>query len=130
MVKGRRRADCRVEVMGNLGSFYETPPFRSTKRTTLSLVQTELTPSLIVKTAYHDSPSIINQKLGYNVPVFQMAQAIPLPRYNYTTGAGGPAPENVRLSILPHPFSRLGLTRIILNSDSKSNDLRQTLTFS
>jgi len=26
-----------------------------------------------------------------------MAQAIPLPRYNYTTGAGGPAPENVRL---------------------------------
>lgn len=43
---------------------------------------------------YHDSPSIINQKLGYNVPVFQMAQAIPLPRYNYTTGAGGPAPEN------------------------------------
>ncbi|GAA5882807.1 hypothetical protein JCM16303_002468 [Sporobolomyces ruberrimus] len=43
---------------------------------------------------YHDSPSIINQKLGYNVPVFQMAQAIPLPKYDYTTGAGGPAPEN------------------------------------
>ncbi|GAA5923770.1 uncharacterized protein JCM15063_003757 [Sporobolomyces koalae] len=43
---------------------------------------------------YHDSPSIINSKLGYNVPVFQMAQAIPLPKYNYTTGAGGPAPEN------------------------------------
>ncbi|GAA5956278.1 hypothetical protein JCM3765_005615 [Sporobolomyces pararoseus] len=43
---------------------------------------------------YHDTPSIINSKLGYNVPVFQMAQAIPLPKYNYTTGAGGPAPEN------------------------------------
>ncbi|GAA6064204.1 hypothetical protein JCM10212_001617 [Sporobolomyces blumeae] len=43
---------------------------------------------------YHDSPSIINSKLGYNVPVFQMAQSIPLPKYDYTTGAGGPAPEN------------------------------------
>ncbi|GAA6009635.1 uncharacterized protein JCM10292_002221 [Rhodotorula paludigena] len=43
---------------------------------------------------YHDTPSIINEKLGVNVPVFQMAQSIPLPPFNYTTGAGGPAPEN------------------------------------
>ncbi|GAA5954071.1 hypothetical protein JCM21900_005398 [Sporobolomyces salmonicolor] len=43
---------------------------------------------------YSDSPSRINNNLGYNVPVFQIAQAIPLPKYNYTTGAGGAAPEN------------------------------------
>ncbi|GAA5858385.1 hypothetical protein JCM8547_004673 [Rhodosporidiobolus lusitaniae] len=43
---------------------------------------------------YYDSPATINQKLGYNVPVFQIAQSIPLPAYNYTTGAGGAAPEN------------------------------------
>ncbi|GAA5955194.1 hypothetical protein JCM8115_001879 [Rhodotorula mucilaginosa] len=43
---------------------------------------------------YNDRPSIINEKLGNNVPVFQIAQPIPLPPYNWTTGVGGPAPEN------------------------------------
>ncbi|GAA5861372.1 hypothetical protein JCM3774_000227 [Rhodotorula dairenensis] len=43
---------------------------------------------------YQDRPAIINEKLGNNVPVFQIAQPIPLPPYNWTTGAGGPAPEN------------------------------------
>ncbi|GAA6010200.1 hypothetical protein JCM10207_005663 [Rhodosporidiobolus poonsookiae] len=44
---------------------------------------------------YYDTPSLINTNLGYNVPVFQLAQEIPLPPYNYTTGAGGAAPENM-----------------------------------
>jgi len=42
---------------------------------------------------YSDTPAIINQRLGFNTSVFQIAQVIPLPPYNYTTGAGGPAPE-------------------------------------
>ncbi|GAA6041634.1 hypothetical protein JCM8097_007782 [Rhodosporidiobolus ruineniae] len=45
-------------------------------------------------TEYGDSPSAINQKLGFNVPVFQMAQVIPRLPFNYVTGSGGPAPEN------------------------------------
>ncbi|TNY18137.1 glycoside hydrolase superfamily [Rhodotorula diobovata] len=44
---------------------------------------------------YYDTPSIINQKLGNNVPVFQLSQQIPLPPFNYTTGAGGAAPESL-----------------------------------
>ncbi|BGP12272.1 hypothetical protein JCM10213_000033 [Rhodosporidiobolus nylandii] len=44
---------------------------------------------------YYDTPAAINQKLGFNVPVYQIAQPIPLPPYNYTTGAGGVAPENM-----------------------------------
>ncbi|BGP36250.1 hypothetical protein JCM10449v2_000148 [Rhodotorula kratochvilovae] len=44
---------------------------------------------------YYDSPTIINSKLGLNVPVFQLSQRIPLPPFNYTTGAGGPAPESL-----------------------------------
>ncbi|POY71229.1 hypothetical protein BMF94_5541 [Rhodotorula taiwanensis] len=43
---------------------------------------------------YNDRPALVNEALGYNVPVFQVAQPIPLPPYNYTTGVGGPAPEN------------------------------------
>lgn len=50
---------------------------------------------LVSRAAYNDRPSIINEKLGNNVPVFQIAQPIPLPPYNWTTGVGGPAPENV-----------------------------------
>ncbi|PLW41636.1 hypothetical protein PCASD_05401 [Puccinia coronata f. sp. avenae] len=42
---------------------------------------------------YSDTPALINQRLGFNSSVFQIAQLIPLPLYNYTTGAGGPAPE-------------------------------------
>ncbi|GAA5975084.1 hypothetical protein JCM11641_000025 [Rhodosporidiobolus odoratus] len=44
---------------------------------------------------YYDTPAAINQKIGFNFPVFQIAQSIPLPAYNYTTGAGGAAPENM-----------------------------------
>lgn len=46
-------------------------------------------------TGYSDTPSLFNQRLGYNTPVFQIAQQIPLPKYDYVTGAGGAAPENV-----------------------------------
>ncbi|KAA1088852.1 hypothetical protein PGTUg99_032464 [Puccinia graminis f. sp. tritici] len=42
---------------------------------------------------FSDTPAMINQRLGFNTSVFQIAQLIPLPTYNYTTGAGGPAPE-------------------------------------
>lgn len=42
---------------------------------------------------YSDTPSLINQRLAFNSSAFQIAQQIPLPKYNYTTGAGGPAPE-------------------------------------
>ncbi|KAK4699021.1 hypothetical protein P7C70_g7244, partial [Phenoliferia sp. Uapishka_3] len=49
---------------------------------------------LDTQSGYHDTPSLFNQRLGYNVPVFQIAQDIPLPPYNYTTGAGGAAPES------------------------------------
>ncbi|OAV95369.1 hypothetical protein PTTG_05428 [Puccinia triticina 1-1 BBBD Race 1] len=42
---------------------------------------------------FSDTPAMINQRLGFNTSVFQIAQLIPLPPYNYTTGAGGPAPE-------------------------------------
>lgn len=51
--------------------------------------------SLPRRAAYNDRPNLVNEALGYNVPVFQIAQAIPLPPFNYTTGAGGAAPENV-----------------------------------
>ncbi|KAL8286187.1 hypothetical protein RQP46_004675 [Phenoliferia psychrophenolica] len=44
---------------------------------------------------YLDTPSLFNQRIGYNVPVYQIAQEIPLPKYNYTSGAGGAAPENL-----------------------------------
>ncbi|KAM0755405.1 glycoside hydrolase [Meredithblackwellia eburnea MCA 4105] len=44
---------------------------------------------------YSDRPASFNQRLGYNVPVYQIAQTIPLPPYNYTTGAGGAALENL-----------------------------------
>ncbi|GAA5846837.1 hypothetical protein JCM9279_004460 [Rhodotorula babjevae] len=44
---------------------------------------------------YYDTPAIINEKLGNNVPVFQLSQQIPLPAFNYTTGAGGAAPESL-----------------------------------
>ncbi|KAI8458947.1 hypothetical protein BY996DRAFT_6410550 [Phakopsora pachyrhizi] len=42
---------------------------------------------------FSDTPSAVNMRLGFNVSAFQIAQGIPLPKYNYTTGAGGPAPE-------------------------------------
>ncbi|POW12626.1 hypothetical protein PSTT_04268 [Puccinia striiformis] len=42
---------------------------------------------------HSDTPALINQRLGFNASVFQIAQVIPLPTYNYTTGVGGPAPE-------------------------------------
>jgi hypothetical protein len=38
---------------------------------------------------------LINDRIDQNVAVFQIAQEIPLPAYNWVTGAGGPAPENV-----------------------------------
>ncbi|SCV68337.1 BQ2448_458 [Microbotryum intermedium] len=44
---------------------------------------------------YSDTPTIFNQRLGQNVPVFQLAQEIPLPPYNYVTGEGGPAPARL-----------------------------------
>lgn len=42
---------------------------------------------------YSDTPDTFNRRLGINASVFQIAQLIPLPKYNYTTGGGGPAPE-------------------------------------
>lgn len=44
---------------------------------------------------YSDTPIKFNQRLRQNTPVFQIAQDIPLPKYNYTTGSGGAALENV-----------------------------------
>jgi len=38
-----------------------------------------------------DTPAAINERLGYNSPVFQFGQSIPLPLYDYVTGAGGEA---------------------------------------
>lgn len=59
-------------------------------------MQLELTLCFDVPAAYYDTPAIINEKIGNNVPVFQLSQQIPLPAFNYTTGAGGAAPESVR----------------------------------
>lgn len=42
-----------------------------------------------------DTPSQFNSRLGLNASVIQIAQNIPLSRYNYTTGAGGGAPEEL-----------------------------------
>ncbi|KAH8928336.1 glycoside hydrolase family 26 protein [Atractiella rhizophila] len=42
---------------------------------------------------YSDTPTWFNERLGLNVPVYQLSQPIPLPKYDYVTGAGGPAPE-------------------------------------
>lgn len=55
---------------------------------------------LVICAAYYDTPVGFNARIGLNVPVFQIAQEIPLPAYNYTSGAGGPAPEPV--SYHPH----------------------------
>ncbi|GAA5899065.1 hypothetical protein JCM6882_004606 [Rhodosporidiobolus microsporus] len=69
---------------------------------------------------YYDTPSLVNERLGFNVPVFQLAQAIPRPAYNYTTGAGGAAPESlielsgtdaaVFLTVYPEPNGFDGVT--------------------
>ncbi|MBW0541169.1 hypothetical protein O181_080884 [Austropuccinia psidii MF-1] len=45
------------------------------------------------QSGFSDTPALINSRLGLNISAFQIAQQIPLPKYNYTTGAGGPAPE-------------------------------------
>ncbi|KAG0151708.1 hypothetical protein CROQUDRAFT_650734 [Cronartium quercuum f. sp. fusiforme G11] len=42
---------------------------------------------------YSDTPLLYNTRLGRNASVFHIAQNMPLSPYNYTTGAGGPAPE-------------------------------------
>lgn len=57
--------------------------------------------------AFNDTPANFNAHLQQNVPVFQIAQDIPLPKFNYTTGAGGPAPENV--SCLRYEFEGMKL---------------------
>lgn len=44
---------------------------------------------------YADSPIKFNQRIQQNTAVFQIAQDIPLPKYNYTTGSGGAALENL-----------------------------------
>ncbi|KAH9821506.1 glycoside hydrolase superfamily [Melampsora americana] len=44
---------------------------------------------------YQDTPILYNNRLGRNASVFHIAQNMPLTPYNYTTGAGGPAPEYV-----------------------------------
>lgn len=44
---------------------------------------------------YQDTPILYNSRLGRNASVFHIAQNMPLSPYNYTTGAGGPAPEYV-----------------------------------
>jgi len=46
-----------------------------------------------VQTEEGDDPAKFNSRLGLNASVIQIAQNIPLRPYNYTTGAGGPAPE-------------------------------------
>ncbi|GAA95168.1 glycoside hydrolase family 26 protein [Mixia osmundae IAM 14324] len=46
-----------------------------------------------LNTSSGDVPTAFNARLGYNASVFQIAQQIPMLAYNYTTGAGGPAPE-------------------------------------
>lgn len=48
-----------------------------------------------VQTEEGDTPSLFNSRLGYNASVIQIAQNIPLSPYNYTTGAGGGAPEEL-----------------------------------
>lgn len=74
-----------------------------------SLVQR--TDVFVSRAAYNDRPAIVNEKLGYNVPVFQIAQPIPLPPYNWTTGVGGPAPENVSSPLLASASRTRGLDR-------------------
>lgn len=67
---------------------------------------------------YQDSPWKYNQRLGYNASVFQIAQTMPLPAYNYTTGGGGPAPEylientstNAAVMLTVYPTTLAGLT--------------------
>ena len=62
--------------------------------------------TLVSPAAYNDRPALVNEALGFNVPVFQIAQPIPLPPYNWTTGVGGPAPENVSLASAPRGRDR------------------------
>lgn len=42
---------------------------------------------------FQDTPALFNSRLQRNASVFHIAQRMPLPPYNYTTGVGGPAPE-------------------------------------
>lgn len=68
---------------------------------------------------YQDSPWKYNQRLGLNASVFQIAQTMPLPAYNYTTGGGGPAPEylientstNAAVMLTVYPTTLEGLTQ-------------------
>jgi hypothetical protein len=42
-----------------------------------------------------DTPEKFNARLGLNATVIQIAQQIPIQPYNYVTGAGGMAPEEL-----------------------------------
>ncbi|KAL7005345.1 hypothetical protein EMMF5_005042 [Cystobasidiomycetes sp. EMM_F5] len=42
---------------------------------------------------YQETPAQLNIRGNFNFPIFEMGQPIPVPRYNFTTGVGGPIPE-------------------------------------
>jgi len=48
-----------------------------------------------VQTEEGDTPEKFNARLGLNATVIQIAQQIPIQPYNYVTGAGGMAPEEL-----------------------------------
>lgn len=66
---------------------------------------------------FSDTPFAYNQRLGRNASVFQIAQSMPLPPYNYNTGGGGPAPEylientstNAAVMLTVYPTTLTGL---------------------
>lgn len=62
---------------------------------------------------------IANDRLGHLLPVYQVAQNIPLPAYNWDTGAGGPPPVGVRS--LSHLRRVATLTAAQLIEDTNSS---------
>lgn len=41
---------------------------------------------------YSDTPDLLNRRLGFNVSVFQLAQLLPLPKYNVSLSKSSPLP--------------------------------------
>lgn len=68
-------------------------------------------PSLQLDDGYQITPGQLNEEAGLLWPAFQLSQPIPVPAYDYVTGAGGPVPEAYIVSSLTvTPFALGGIT--------------------
>jgi len=81
---------------------------------------------------YEDTPELTNERIGRLLPVYQIAQEIPLPAYDWVTGAGGPAPERlieesastaaVFLTVYPNQGFDVVLDEDLVNLGNQIND--------